>query len=47
VTRRYALSTAGEVRQLVVSTEVEGGGSPGGGKRPPLKAVYDPVLKSE
>lgn len=47
VTRRYAFSMAGEVRQLVVTTEIEGGGSPGGGRRPPLKAVYDPAVKSE
>jgi len=44
-----------EVRKALVdvlyavslTTEIEGGGSPGGGRRPPLKAVYDPAVKSE
>jgi hypothetical protein len=46
VSRRYELVAGADARQLVVTTEVTGGGGPGGSgeKRPPLKAVYDPVL---
>jgi hypothetical protein len=48
VTKRYALSTAADAKQLVVTTQVEGGhGGSGEGKRPPHKAVYDPVLQSQ
>jgi hypothetical protein len=47
LSRHYALSVAGEARELVVTTEITGGdrepGGPGG-KRAPLKAVYDPAV---
>ena len=46
VSRRYELLAAADARQLIITTEIKGGGGPGdsGDKRPPLKAVYDPVL---
>ena len=44
LSRRYVLSVAADARQLVVTTEVVGGDRGPGGKRPPIKAVYDPAL---
>jgi hypothetical protein len=46
VSRRYELLAAADARQLIVTTEITGGGGPGGSgdKRPPLKAVYNPAL---
>jgi hypothetical protein len=47
LSRHYAVSVAGDARQLVVTTEItggDGGRDAPGGKRAPLKAVYDPAL---
>jgi hypothetical protein len=44
LSRHYALSVAGDARQLVVTTEIQGADRGSGGKQSPLKAVYDPVL---
>jgi hypothetical protein len=44
LSRRYELLAAADARQLIVTTEIKGGGGDSGDKRPPLKAVYNPAL---
>ena len=47
LSRRYALSVAAGARQLIVTTDVTGGDRGPGGKRSPIKAVYDPALTEQ